>query len=1052
MRVPTRSALKLAGLSLAMLLPLGGAAQATPLAMTHFSLQTTRTVEEAGTRERLENGKREGSDVFSPEAFGFRTEPYSYVQAGGHPEGLTFTLELESEEVDTPSGPGPVPTRDPKDIASLLPAGLLGNPTAVKRCPLAIALSSEHCPADTQVGVAVISLGHGEGRVAPIVNVVPEAGQSAEFVIETIDNIHFVLTAHLVHTPEGYGVVVESNGVPNLQITRVETTFWGDPAAHSHDVERGLMCERRNGHGDPWKCGATGVTGRYGFGLEPSGEPELPFLIMPTDCSLGGENAAVRADSWQEPGSFAEAQFAMPAVTGCDLVQFVAGTGIALRPDTLLADAPVGAEVDLSIPQPQDPLRPAAPQLRETRVTLPQGMSVSSGVVDGIQACEATGPHGIDIPTGRNASGEPLRPGEPGEGEELGVNGEPTLAAGHCPAASTVGEAEAVTPLLPAPVKGHVYLARPECGGPGEHACTDQDALDGKLFKLYLELGGTGEFADTGINFKVPFDVQANPATGQLTSVVQNIAQAPVSEVKIRLNGGPRASLDNPPQCGPAVTTADFSPWSAPGVSPEGLFSTGTPDASVSSYFNVEGCSNPPPFNPSFLAGTVTPGAGSFSGFTVNIARNDREQFVKGVQVHTPPGLLGMLSSVPLCGEPAADQGTCPQSSRIGTTRVATGAGSHPFEVQGDVYLTGPYQGAPFGLSVVTHAVAGPFNLGLVVVRARIVVDPTDSSLTVTTDESGPYALPQIIFGVPLRLKRITVDIDRPGFMFNPTSCAARQVTARISGSGQAVANVQSPFAVGGCRSLAFNPQFTVSTNGHTSKQAGASLDAKVTYPPGSTGTAANIAYAKVELPKQLPSRLTTLQKACLAATFEANPANCPPGSVIGVVRTKTPVLPVELSGPVYFVSHGGEAFPSLVAVLQGDGVRVDLTGETFIDKHGVTSSTFKTVPDVPVSSFELYLPEGPYSALAANTNLCSFTTTVAVKHKITTKVHGRTVHRTITTHVTKPATLTMPTEFVGQNGAVLKQSTPITVTGCTTAKAKARTARKAKRGRTARR
>ncbi len=390
----------------------------------------------------------------------------------------------------------------------------------------------------------------------------------------------------------------------------------------------------------------------------------------------------------------------------------------------------------------------------------------------------------------------------------------------------------------------------------------------------------------------------------------------------------------------------------------------------------------------------------------MNLSRQDREQYVKGIQVHTPPGLLGMLSSVPLCEEPLARSGHCPESSKIGTTRVASGAGSHPFEIGGNVYLTTGYGGAPFGLSVVTNAVAGPFNLGLVVVRARIQVDPQTSALTITTDETGPYAVPQIIFGVPLRLQRITVDIDRPGFMFNPTNCKAQQITADVSGSQQATASVSSPFAVGACETLAFKPTFKVSTSGHTSRANGASLDVKLAYPAGSMGKQANIASVKVSLPKQLPSRLSTLQKACPAATFAANPATCPPGSVIGVVRAKTPLLPVGLSGPVYFVSHAGEAFPSLIVVLQGDGVRVDLTGSTFISKAGITSSTFKTVPDVPVGTFELYLPEGKDSALAANVNLCK-------------------------------SKLVMPTIFRAQNGAQLKQNTKIAVSGCAKNKAK---------------
>ena len=306
------------------------------------------------------------------------------------------------------------------------------------------------------------------------------------------------------------------------------------------------------------------------------------------------------------------------------------------------------------------------------------------------------------------------------------------------------------------------------------------------------------------------------------------------------------------------------------------------------------------------------------------------------------------------------------------------------------------------------HVDAGPFHLGVVVVRARISVNPTDSTLTVTTDETGPHAVPQIVFGVPVRLKRITVNIDKPDFMFNPTNCAAQQITATLSGSEDATSTVSSPFAVGGCKSLIFKPQFSVSTSGHTSRAKGASLDAKLSYPSSSFANDANIARVKVDLPKQLPSRLTTLQKACPAQTFEANPALCPAPSVVGTVKATTPLLPVGLSGPVYFVSHGGEEFPNLIIVLQGDGVRVDLVGDTFINKAGITSSTFKTIPDVPVRSFELYLPQGTYSALAANGNLCN-----------------------------EQSKLKMPTEFVAQNGSVFKQTTKIAVSGCKAGKAK---------------
>jgi hypothetical protein len=959
--------------SLSLVASAAAAPEAKPFGISSFSVELTESTTE---------------NYFGEEQYEFINEPYRtpFTQAGGHPWGLTVTGEFASEQL---LGTAMVPTRDPKDFVTSLPPGLLGDPMAVPRCSLTyVATGSNLCPADTQVGVYLVHIEGSNELFGPIVNVTPEQGQSAEFALENTTKFDTpLLTAHLVHTSEGYSFTVVSSNIPSLAIQRLEATFWGVPADPTHNAMRGRVCRRAQETG-PLRCEG----GHASAGIAPA-----PFLTMPTDCSAGPQSTVLRADSWEEPGEakdgkyegFAEAASPFPGVTGCSKLRF--DPSIEVHPNTLTADEPVELSVGLKIPLSETPESVATPQLENTTLTLPEGMSISPGIVDGIQACNEFGAEGINI-TGP-------------ESEEKGLSGELQLAPGHCPAASTVGTAEAITPFLPEPVKGHVYLARPTCGAARQPACTEEDARDGKLYRLYLELGGTGELAQTGIHFKVPLETHVNTATGQLTTTTLGTPQAPFSELKIHLNGGPRAPIDNPATCGPAVTTADLTPWSAPGVTPQGLSMPGTPDATSSSFYDVEGCANPSKLDAGFSAGTVSPQAGAFSAFTLNFTREDREQDLAGIQVHTPPGLLGMLSSVPLCGEPQAAQGTCPEASKIGTTHVASGAGSHPFEIGGNVYLTTGYKGAPFGLSIVTNVVAGPFNLGLVVVRARINVDRATSALTVTSDP-----LPQIVFGVPLRLKEVTVNIDRPGFMFNPTNCDAQQITAVISGAQGGSSMVASPFAVAGCRSLAFKPTFKVSTSGHTSRLDGASLDAKLSYPAGSVGSDANIASVKVALPKQLPSRLTTLQKACTAAQFEANPAGCPPASVVGIVRASTPLLPVELEGPAYFVSHGGEAFPSLIVVLQGDGVRVDLTGTTFISKAGITSSTFKTVPDVPVSTFELYLPEEQYSALAVN-----------LPEKAKGSLCGQK--------------LTMPTTFVAQNGAEIKENTKLAVTGCGKAK-----------------
>jgi hypothetical protein len=568
------------------------------------------------------------------------------------------------------------------------------------------------------------------------------------------------------------------------------------------------------------------------------------------------------------------------------------------------------------------------------------------------------------------------------EGEEAGAGGLPKASRGHCPAASQIGPVEIETPLLRAhTLKGHVFVAAPHCGGSGQPACTAASATNGELYGLYLEVEGEG------VIIKLKGTISADPVTGRLTTTLKENPQFPFSDLKLVLDGGQRAPLANPQTCGTATTTSDLSPWSAPI----------TPDATPSSSFGVTGCANPTSFAPGFSAGTVQTMAGGFTPFTMTLSRKDGEQDLSGVSLTMPPGLAGMISQVPLCGEAQANAGTCPETSRIGTTHTAAGAGSEPLWLEGPVYLTTGYKGAPFGLSIVVPAKAGPFNLGDVVVRAAISVDPHTSQVTVVSDP-----LPQSRDGVPFRLKTINVTVDRSGFIFNPTNCSQQSVTGSVTGtmpdgSRGSTVGVSNPFAVAGCKNLPFKPSFKVTTSGKTSRRNGASLHVTVR-----TGTGqANIKSVHVLVPKVLPARLSTLKNACPEAQFAANPAGCPALSRVGEATARTPIFAKELTGPAYFVSHGGAAFPDLDVVLQGEGVSVILTGDTFIDeKTGVTSSTFASVPDVPVTRFDLTLPSGPDSVLGAIGDLCA-------------------------------DNLTMPTTITGQNGATLKQSTPIEAQGC---------------------
>jgi hypothetical protein len=363
------------------------------------------------------------------------------------------------------------------------------------------------------------------------------------------------------------------------------------------------------------------------------------------------------------------------------------------------------------------------------------------------------------------------------------------------------------------------------------------------------------------------------------------------------------------------------------------------------------------------------------------------------------------LTGIKLCPEAQANAGTCAPESEIGETIVSVGLGGDPFSVTGGkVYLTEKYAGAPFGLSIVNPASAGPFVLQEgrpLVVRAKVEVDPTTAALTVTTDPpDSPHAIPTIIEGIPLQIRHVNVAITRPGFTFNPTNCDAMQITGAVASVEGASAPVSVPFQVANCERLGFKPSFEVATAAHHTRTNGTSLDVKLSYPRAPFGSQANLAKVRVELPKQLPSRLTTLQRACPDGLFNASPANCPAASRVGEAVATTPLIPVALQGPAYFVSHGGAKFPELIIVLSGYGVTVDLHGETFISKAGITSSTFNTLPDLPVSAFELKLPAGPDSALTGNGNLCA------------TKLY-------------------MPTTFTAQNGVASKQRTPIRVEGC---------------------
>jgi hypothetical protein len=884
--------------------------------------------------------------TFGFAAFSFEDlgqEAHPYTQAGGHPYELRTNIELNTT-TDQAGRVGPSGTV--KDIKVHLPAGLIGNPQATQKCTR-FESEQKRCSGAAQIGFVTVVLSEGSEADA-LFNLVPPHGVAAEFGVR-FNKLSNAFIDGSVRTGTDYGLDADSLHITTLvPVVGVQVAIWGVPADPSHDQERNCG---KNAMGYETPCSAN--------------VPLRPFLTNPTSCA-GPLSASAQADAYQAPGEFAQLSAQVPAMTGCERLRFT--PTIRVQPESSAADSPTGMHVDLHIPQEESPTGLAEADLKDASVSLPLGMTVNPSGASGLAGCSEA---------------------------QIEVNGP---APAKCPDASKIGSVELSSPLVDHPLMGSVFVAQQ-----GNAGTAQGSNRFGSLLALYIGI----DDPQTGVVLKLAGSVKLDPVTGKLTATFDENPQLPFEDLKLDFFGGRRAALATAPTCGSYAASASLDSWAAPNTEVTPFVEPFT----IGSGPEGAACA-PPGFAPVLTAGTQSNRAGGFSPFTLSLTRNDGEQRLNTVSTTLPPGLAGLVSKVPECGEAQANAGTCSAASQIGHVTVADGVGSDPVvlpqsgEPQDPVYLTGPYEGAPFGLAFVVRAQAGPFDLGTEVVRARIMVDPHTARVTVVSDP-----IPTILQGVPLDVRRIDVTIDREGFVFNPTSCEPMQVDGMIGSTEGASANVSSRYQAAGCQTLSFKPSFKVSTQGSTSKKGGASLDVKV----GSSSGQANIAKVHVTLPKQLPSRLDTLKLACRESVFAANPALCPVGSDVGTATAITPILSSRLTGPVYLVSHGGAAFPDLEVVLQGEGVTLILDGKTNI-KNGITTSSFDTVPDAPIGSFELKLPEGQHSVLAApGGKLCA----------------------------TK---LAMPTTLQAQDGALIKRSTTITVTGCPRHKAKAH--KTAKKGR----
>ncbi len=905
------------------------------------------------------------------------------THAGSHPYQLTNTLTFNRDEDEPFAVPAP-----PRNLHFKLPPGLIGNATALPQCNDQDFAhikkgATNSCPSDTAIGVSVVTVAAKstnleETVVVPVFNLTPAQGEPARFGFEVLKNPAILDTAVRSGAGEDYGVTVSVNNITEVaSFISATTSFWGVPGDPSHNSARSWGCLQS---GDYHKSA--------GLECEPSNQAQpAAFMTMPTNCkepydpSLDGE-------SWPKkptPAGPAEVLKFGPltynladssgnplSLTGCNQISFA--PSFDAKPSSQSASSPSGLDVNLNFDDEglTSANGVAQSQLKDTTVTLPEGLTINPSSGRGLGGC-----------TTADYEAESLE-SPPGAG---------------CPNNSKLGSVEITTPLLKQTIHGSLFIAEPfenpfpepERGHPG-----------GTLVAIYI----VAKNPEAGILLKLAGKVTPDPVTGRLTTTFLDNPQLPFSHFNFHFREGQQAPLITPPACGSYESQMLLTPWSEPLQS-----LTAFSPFSITSGSGGGACppGGLPPFSPQITSGTINNTAGAPSPFYLRLSRTDGEGEISSFSTNLPPGLSGILTGIPFCPESdiavaRAKSGvgeqaepSCPAASLLGHSEVGTGVGSVLSDTPGQIYLAGPYNGDPFSLVSVTSAVVGPFDLGTVVVRFGLRLDPHTTQVSVDPVPSEP--IPHVIDGIVTHVRDIRVTIDRPGFTINPTSCNTMSISSTLGSNLGQSSTVSSPFQAASCQSLKFAPKFSVSTAGKTSKANGASLSVKLSYPSAPLGSYANLAKAKVSLPKQLPSRLTTLQKACTAAVFDQNPANCPSASIVGHAKVLTLALPVPLEGPAYFVSHGGEAFPDLTIVLKGYGVTVDLIGSTSI-KNGVTTSTFKATPDVPFNSFELTLPQGPNSALAANANLCK-------------------------------STLAMPSEFTAQNGAILTQSTPISVTGC---------------------
>jgi hypothetical protein len=856
--------------------------------------------------------------------------------AGSHPYSLTTEVNFNLA--------GKYSEGDLKNLTLDLPPGLIENPTAVPKCsaadfstprvsPFETSLSGESCPALTQIGIVTLKSSHGTGetRTFGVFNLTAPPGFPSRFGFAPYGE-PITFTPHVREAGGVYGITVDlSSFSQQLDVTGFRMVLWGNPWGIAHNDQRVNCLNEVNPSFGHSKCPV--------LALEPPHEPEA-YLTLPTSCE-GPLSFHATAESWNQGEALAEATWTgteAEAMSECETVSFTPSPNGLLSSNR--ASSPTGYEftLDNNVQPLLNPRARATSQVKKAVLSLPEGMSVNPSVASGLGVCSEA----------QFAAETVTSP--PGAG---------------CPNVSKVGEITVESPLVEGQIEGSMFFATP------------RENRFGTLLALYL----VAKSPERGIMIKVAGRVDSDPATGRLTAVFDNLPQLPYSHFNVQFREGQRSPLATPSACGNYVSNFDSVPWRDPNIVQHQV-SPFTLSAGVGGGPCPQGLA---PFHPGATAGTLNSNAGSYSPFYLHLTRNDTEQEITSYSASLPPGLLGKIAGIPFCpeadieaakrqdGAESATNPACPVASLIGHTYSGYGVGSTLSYAPGTLYLAGPYHGSPISIVAIDSAKVGPFDLGTVVIRSAIRINP--ESAQVSIDSAGSDPIPHILDGFPLRLRDIRIYIDRPGFMLNPTSCNPFSVTSTLTGAGarfsdpsdDSSAAATSPFQVRNCSGLGFQPHFGLTLKGGHKRGDHPTLKAVLTPGPEET----NLGKATVTLPPKIFLAQENIETICTLKQFAAHA--CPKGSVYGTATAVTPLLSEPLSGPVYLRSNGSaRALPDLVAALSGrGGIEIEALGK--IDSRlGGLRARFESLPDAPVTKFTMTLRGGERGLIANATNVCT--------------------------------------------------------------------------------